>query len=85
MRGLSANFFSHLCICCSLELKAVKGGKQNLPAVEIRAIAAQFAAQTVTSQQAQFATWGLLTDWTQHYRTMDPAYVQASVVDPNPK
>ncbi len=60
------------------ELKAVKGDK-TLPADKIRAIAAQFAAETITAQQAQFATWGLLTDWTRHYRTMDPAYVQAQL------
>jgi isoleucyl-tRNA synthetase len=66
--------------CCYFltELKAVKGDK-NLPAVKIRAIAAQFAAKTVSTQQAQFATWGLLTDWAQTYRTMDPTYVEAQL------
>jgi len=54
-------------------------GDKNLPAVKIRAIAAQFAAKTVSAQQAQFATWGLLTDWAHHYRTMDPAYVEAQL------
>ena len=50
-----------------------------MPAVKIRAIAADFAAQTVKTQQAQFSSWGLLTDWTHYYRTMDPSYVQAQL------
>jgi len=61
-----------------IELKAIKGDK-DLPATKIREIAANFAAESVGAQRKQFSSWGLLADWDNHYRTMNPDYVKVQL------
>ena len=61
-----------------IELKAIKGDK-DLPATKIREIAANFAAESVGAQRKQFSSWGLLVDWDNHYRTMNPDYVKVQL------
>jgi len=58
-----------------IELKAIKGGKR-LEASKTREIAGKFAADTVEAQSKEFQSWGLMADWENRYRTMDPEYVK---------
>jgi len=63
-----------------IELKAVKGGgKAKLSPPKIREIAAKFAEQSLEGQRAQFKRWGILTNWEDHYRTMNPDYVKTKL------
>ena len=62
-----------------IELKAIKGGKQGLAPTKIRQIAANFAQKSLEGQQSQFKSWGLLADWSNHYRTMNPEYVKVQL------
>ena len=61
-----------------IELKAIKGDKK-LPPIKIREIAEKFAISTVTSQKEHFSKWGILTDWSNHYRTLDKSYVKRQI------
>jgi len=63
-----------------IEMKAIKdggggGNRRRLTACETRDTAARFASDSIDVQLGQFSRWGLLTDWSAHYRTMSADYV----------
>ncbi|EWC43816.1 hypothetical protein DRE_07325 [Drechslerella stenobrocha 248] len=53
--------------------EAVENSK-NLNATEIRGLARGLASSTVEAQKAEFRSWGVIGDWENAYRTMDPDY-----------
>jgi len=61
-----------------IELKAVKGNKKLQP-TKIREIAEKFALEAINKQREQFKKWGILTDWNQSYRTLNPSYVKTQI------
>ena len=56
----------------------MKGGK-NLTSLKIREIAGKFANESLNIQKAEFSKWGILTNWDNIYRTMDPNYVKTQL------
>ncbi|KAF3936550.1 hypothetical protein ABW19_dt0202011 [Dactylella cylindrospora] len=53
--------------------EAVEKSK-DLHANEIRKLARDLAASTVEAQMKEFRSWGVIGDWENHYKTMDPEY-----------
>ena len=61
-----------------IELKAVKGSKKLDP-IKIREIAEKFALSAVNTQKEQFSKWGILTDWSSIYKTLDKSHVKRQI------
>ncbi|GMM57468.1 isoleucine--tRNA ligase [Maudiozyma humilis] len=61
-----------------IELKALKKLSsdqiEQISPIKIRNIAAKHAAATQKKQREQFEKFGIMTDWTKPYMTMDPGY-----------
>ncbi|KAK6538723.1 isoleucine-tRNA ligase [Orbilia ellipsospora] len=53
--------------------EAVERSK-DLKASEIRGLARDLASNTVEAQKKEFRSWGVIGDWENAYRTMDPDY-----------
>jgi isoleucyl-tRNA synthetase len=48
--------------------------KREVSTLELRQECAQFSESFIKVQKSQFRRLGILTDWSQEYRTMDPSY-----------
>ncbi len=59
--------------------KDLREKKQTLTAAELRAECAAFSAKFMDKQRAQFQRLGVLADWSQEYKTMNPAYEAAEL------
>ncbi|AEY98570.1 FAGL247Cp [Eremothecium gossypii FDAG1] len=60
-----------------IELKALRSLDYDTAAIspqQVRAMAAQHAEGAIAAQRKQFQQFGILTDWQDTYRTMDPGY-----------
>ncbi|KAI0200837.1 tRNA synthetases class I-domain-containing protein [Astrocystis sublimbata] len=58
-----------------IELKALESAKEkNLSPLEIRKVARNLASNTVGKQMKSFRSYGVMSDWTQKWTTMDTAY-----------
>lgn len=55
----------------ALQLRAEK---REVSSLELRKECARFSESFIKIQKQQFRRLGILTDWSQEYRTMDPAY-----------
>lgn len=53
--------------------EAAETGK-SMPPAELRRLAAQLARTTVEAQKEGFKSWGVMGDWENAYRTLDPGY-----------
>lgn len=52
----------------------LRAEKREVSALELRKECARFSESFIKTQKQQFRRLGILTDWSQEYRTMDPAY-----------
>ena len=59
-----------------IELKALAASPSpsSLSPLDVRRTARAFALAAIAEQKAEFERWGLLTDWTESYRTLEPRY-----------
>tara|TARA_B100000965_G_scaffold404026_1_gene433650 strand:+ start:2259 stop:5087 length:2829 start_codon:yes stop_codon:yes gene_type:complete len=55
-------------------MKELKGQEKELNPIEIRKACTQFSESFIEKQRGQFCRLGIMADWAQEYRTMDPAY-----------
>jgi len=65
-----------------IEMKALEGLKGDVRAMEpmeVRKKARQHAENTIIDQKAGFMRWGVLGDWEESYKTMDPEYEAAEL------
>jgi isoleucyl-tRNA synthetase len=60
--------------------KALRENKKELSTGALREECAQFSASFIEKQRKQFQRLGVLADWEEAYRTMDPAY-EASILE----
>lgn len=78
MRGFSAPYIPGWdCHGLPIEHKVAVGLREagkDLPAAELREACANFSAEFIETQRAQFERLGVLADWEREYKTMNPAY-----------
>ncbi len=59
--------------------KELREQKRELSAAELRAECAAFSARFIEKQRGQFQRLGVLADWAQEYKTMEPGYEAAEM------
>ncbi|NXC50689.1 SYIM protein, partial [Penelope pileata] len=77
MRGYKVHYVPGWdCHGLPIELKALSEvkGAENLPPMEIRQKAREFAERAIEKQKSAFIRWGIMADWANCYRTFDPKY-----------
>lgn len=60
--------------------KEIKDKQQQLSISELRAECAQFSKRFIEKQRQQFIRLGILADWQNEYKTLDPTY-EASILE----
>ncbi|GAM27902.1 hypothetical protein SAMD00019534_110780 [Acytostelium subglobosum LB1] len=83
LRGHKVNYIPGWdCHGLPIEMKAFESFKKDRSALkpsEVRQVATDFAKKEIKKQLESFKSWGVIGDWENHYRTMEPGYESAQL------